>query len=1313
MRQFKCWECGETGHSKYNCPKNTITNKTMQILEDNMIPELKEGTRSVKDRNTYMTPGSLDIQTSDIFNSEENEEGVGKGALNLLENLHENFNTWNCRRIHTTSEDDEKHKITFPVEIEGDVTKAFYDTGCGRTSFIDHQYAIQHRIPIIPVKGQIRLGDGSTAERIGRTPPLTIRIPNKTIRYSFDIMTLDYTVYVGVHLARQLGIGHINIPTRSIQSNLIEEPEPDLPPSLTEGAIPHDRQEEIINHIQEAVKRNSQVKGFCPLPESIVHLHLTDDKPRYIPQYSIAERFHAAVTKTISEWLEKGIVQEIPFSNCNNPLNVVQKKDPITGLKSTDPNHIRVNFDGRNLNKRMPTYQYELPKITDIFERLSGSVIFSTLDLKDAFCTFRIHDEDTKHMTFTWDSRHYKWIGSPFGLKILSFQFQRVMDIVLSKHRGYAMVFVDDIIIYSRSIEEHKEHIVAVIDTLTEYNFKVNNQKSSIGYRCLYLLGHKILPEGTSIDRRKLTGIDSWPQPNASNIEHFLGLFNYFRSYIPRYSTVTAPLDRVRKNFEFQEEQKEAWELIKKLLVSSPILHHPDFSKPFYTASDASASGIASVIFQKVDDTIQATMDKDNTRFIAFASRSLQPSERRYSATKKEALAIVFTLIRFRFYLLGREFTHYTDHNALTWLFELHDDNRTINTWVDTIMEYPGMKVVYLPGILNVIPDHLSRLYMGVKYLEKADQPSSSVTSEEECVENRRLELNCKPLSEKMKQNPEKIIFARTDLFKQLKKDQGYDYIFLARKKNEDPTIEKWGNNNFIKPGYHHIMKSIRKAQRKAIEKNKTTTLMIPFWTNAEWNNELDYYELTHIPETLYVEPNAKAKMVLLHIDKKQTIDYMKSPANPKFAQTNILEDDIKCKEVEDSQTRKDLLEQHHSLGHFGGLALARSIMQQGKKWSSLFRDSAQFVSQCSQCQRYTIMKKGFHPLTPITASLPMDHISFDLFQLPTSKEGYNYVLIIVDIATKYVFLRPLKTKDSISVAQQLFELFCNMGFARIIQSDNGKEFVNTVIKDLKNIASMDHRLITPYHPRANGISERYVRVVKESLFRQLNGAETEWLELIPATQFATNVKVSTVHQSSPFTLFFGRKFNFFGNYKDTIIQPEDANMLEERMKFLSELVYPTLDTRNEHIQRMRAIKFNNNHIMVDYPDGSEVMVCIEERDGGKTSQRYAGPYRIARRTRGGSYELSDSQGIILPRRYTPSQIKPLIPEDTVEETSYVVEKILDDKQESGKRWYYVKWQGYDAEDNSWVNEDDFNDVDIIRQYWKAKRKREKQGITQ
>ena len=161
-----------------------------------------------------------------------------------------------------------------------------------------------------------------------------------------------------------------------------------------------------------------------------------------------------------------------------------------------------------------------------------------------------------------------------------------------------------------------------------------------------------------------------------------------------------------------------------------------------------------------------------------------------------------------------------------------------------------------------------------------------------------------------------------------------------------------------------------------------------------------------HVSMDQFWDPLHKAPSILVIVTPVTAQMTMNDPANPRLRSGTMLQDVSDVQSVETAEQKKQLMETHHSLGHFGGMALMRAIIAEGYNWQNMSRDCADYVAACSLCQRYTIGKKGYHPYTPITASFPMDHISFDLFQLTTSQERYNYVLIIVDACTRFVLRR-------------------------------------------------------------------------------------------------------------------------------------------------------------------------------------------------------------------------------------------------------------------------------------------------------------------
>jgi hypothetical protein len=554
-----------------------------------------------------------------------------------------------------------------------------------------------------------------------------------------------------------------------------------------------------------------------------------------------------------------------------------------------------------------------------------------------------------------------------------------------------------------------------VISRLTEVKLIVNREKSKFLSTEVLLLGFIVNEHGRSINTEKIANVQSWASPtNKKMIQRYLGLFNYFREYIPLYSTITAPLDHLRNargNFVLNDLQQRSFDSVRSLIAQAPVLSFPNFKEYFYVATDASNVGIGAVLYQLP----KGKDDESKVNYISFQARALHKHEKNYPAYKKELLGIIFALMKFHQYLWGRKFTLYTDHRPLTYIHDQTELPQIITNWKATLLNY-NFECVYRPGLLNIIPDALSRAF-----------PDELWTH----VENTNL------------------------------KSRSINRVIAA---------------------------TTRKGLRKPASAEAVNSTRI---SSAELAESLSNISVDH--EAPYAHE----------------------------MQTSDMDRDT----ILDTDERKLILKQVHEFGHLGGNAMVKAIYERGYTWPKLREDCLAWVSQCGACQHFNIARKGYHPLKAIHARLPGEHVAIDLATFDTSTQGNNFALIMVDVCTRFVFLEPLPNKEAKTVASVLFKLFCTIGFPKIIQSDNGSEFVNEIAKLMSQKLQVEHRLSTPYHPRSNGVAERYVRSLKDTIRKQLEGRTDIWDAFLPLTQLQLNVRAASLHSSTPFSLFFGRSF--------------------------------------------------------------------------------------------------------------------------------------------------------------------------------------------
>eukprot|EP00733_Pompholyxophrys_punicea_P000268 Pompholyxophrys_punicea_v1_NODE_58_length_4147_cov_5.424487.p2 type:complete len:226 gc:universal NODE_58_length_4147_cov_5.424487:112-789(+) len=206
-----------------------------------------------------------------------------------------------------------------------------------------------------------------------------------------------------------------------------------------------------------------------------------------------------------------------------------------------------------------------------------------------------------------------------------------------------------------------------------------------------------------------------------------------------------------------------------------------------------------------------------------------------------------------------------------------------------------------------------------------------------------------------------------------------------------------------------------------------------------------------------------------------------------------------------------------------------------------------------------------------------MDHLAMDLIgPMPTTPDGYNYVLVLVDVFSRFVFLRALVDKSAASVALALLLIIADFGPPKIIQSDNGTEFVNDVVKGMLALLRVDQRCTSPYHPRANGLAERFVQTVTKTLLKLPQGEIVAWKELLPATQLMLNAKISVLHGATPFSAMFTRSLTAF---EDFTVSPEILPVLvEKRMAAAADILFPNLRERTQVVLKQRKARFDQSH---------------------------------------------------------------------------------------------------------------------------------------
>ena len=728
------------------------------------------------------------------------------------------------------------------------------------------------------------------------------------------------------------------------------------------------------------------------------------------------------------------------------------------------------------MNNRTVKDAYSLPRIESILDSLGGAQIFSTLDLKAGYWQVEMAEECKAYTAFTCGPLgFYECDTMPFGATNAPATFQRLMhDCLGDLNMNWCIVYLDDIIIFSDTKEEHIKRLEAVFQKLMAAGLKLKPTKCFFFRDEIEYLGHVVSGKGISTNPKKIEAVTKWPTPKTVyDVRSFLGFVGYYRRFIKNFSKITKPIREVITGLENQSKRaakktyiewidlaNAAFDNLKTMCVSTPILAYPDYQLPFTLHTDSSTDGLGTVLYQKQDG---------KQRVIVYASRSVSKAESNYPAHKLEFLALKWAVCeKFHEYLYGtKPFEIFTDNNPLTYVLTSAKLDACGQRWVAKLANY-NFSIKYRCGVSNTEADALSRIKWPEAISEKLD-------TENGCMDTHVI--NAILTDAVTKSSLIESVSCSTDVIPT----------------ELDKNTSKLSNINWIKeqrldPNLGVIIRLIESGQlfKRKLQGKDSTELKF-FLRNKRC--------LKLVKDVLYRKS---------YSDNSTTKKTLWQLVVPKHFRERAL---FGC---------------HDDVGH-QGILRTLSLLRERFYWPGMQEEATQYVMHCSRCLRRKTPPQ-VASLQSILVTQPLELVHMDYLSLEPSKGNIENVLVITDHFTRYALAYPSKTQTAQATARILWDNFiCHYGFPERFISDQGRNFESDLIKELCKIAGVKKVHTTPYHPQGNGQCERFNSTLCNMLGTLSEEEKSDWKSHLGCMTHAYNCTKHASTTYSPYYLMFGR----------------------------------------------------------------------------------------------------------------------------------------------------------------------------------------------
>lgn len=911
-------------------------------------------------------------------------------------------------------------------------------------------------------------------------------------------------------------------------------------------------------------------------------LRLSDNTPTYCRNYRMPQSHKIEINNQVENLLKNDLI-EPSQSPYNSPIILVPKK--------SESSKWRMCIDYRLLNKKLIPDKHPLPRIDEILDSLGNTKYFSILDLFSGFHQIPLDKESRECTAFSTEKGSFQWKRLPFGLSVAPNSFCRMMSMAFSGTEPQkAFLYMDDIIVLGKSEKDHLVNLENIFQICQKFQLKLNPQKCNFFKHEVTFLGHRCTQNGLLPNPLKIEAIKRYPKPeNKDQAKSFSALTNYYRRFIKNYAEIVSPINaltRKKAEFKWNEKCQKSFQKLKNELISPKILKYPDFSKQFIVTVDASRFACGAVLSQ-IHNGIEYP--------ISYISRSFQKGELNKSTIMKELLGIHFAITYLRPYLYGTKFIVRSDHKPLVFLYNVKNPASKLTQIRLDLSEY-NFTIEHIPGKSNVVADALSRIHIedvkNMKIEESIYATTRSMTRKNDKINDKSKEIHKSNTNE----SKEEI--------------KCYEEMNLKLLKNVHEIKTYFKRNN---EGLTNTTIQIYK-KTKLIEERKINNMILPnqFVSSKDFLIEI-LQTLQNSARELEIEQFKimKNDEIFTHITKEKFLATVNENIKDNM-KIILIKQQIK---VDDLEERKRLIEYFHGNELFGGHFGITQVITKLKKlyyWPNMSNDIRKYINNCEKCRKSKVEIKTKEPMK-ITDT---PHRAFDTIVIdtvgPLNKISENsYALTMICEFSKFLISIPIANKEAKTIAKAIFEnCICTFGIPKIIKTDCGTEYKNSIVKELCKILKIQHDFSTPYHHESVGTIERNHRVLNEYL-RSYLIENNDWEFHLRNFTFCYNISynASLNHDYTPFEIVFGKSCNLPNELSDKI---EPIYNYENYVKILKNHLQKTNLRVKELIEKSKERNkkyYDRNINPINLKTGDQVMMKKEPYN--KHQPIYDGPFEI------------------------------------------------------------------------------------------------------